>query len=264
MIARTVVAIGSLSVALVSAGCLSFYEIPVETPIHAKLDVTPFQRVLVAGFLAGGSNAIDPNTETARLLRSQLRTKSELRVIDADVLSLVDEVDKRRGTVPAASAAPEGGAAGQGAAANEPRIKTEQDLAAYQDILKDTEYWKKIGAEHQTPLIVTGSVLFTELQKSGMMSDLQQSVDQMGRPQYTEVKRYAELKGFALSPTFVFIDGRTGEQLYSESFHEEALYQQSQSTPALSSYFELMDKLLPGFLNTLSTQKIKGARFLIK
>jgi len=26
----------------------------------------------------------------------------------------------------------------------------------------------------------------------------------------------------------------------------------------------LMDKLLPGFLNTLSTQKIKGTRVLIK
>ena len=38
------------------------------------------------------------------------------------------------------------------------------------------------------------------------------------------------------------------------------LYPASQNTPALSSYFELMDKLLPNFLNTLSTQKIKGTR----
>ena len=52
--------------------------------------------------------------------------------------------------------------------------------------------------------------------------------------------------------------------LYSESFHEEALYQESQTTPALSSYFELMDKLLPGFLNTLSSQKIRGTRILLK
>ena len=252
MIARTAVAIGSLAVALSSAGCLSFYEIAVETPIHAKLDVSPFQRVLVAGFLSGGSKAIDPNTETARLLRSQLRTKSELRVIDSDVLSLVDEIDKLRGTPPPA------------AATDEPRIKTEKDLEPYEDIFKDAEYWKKLGAEHQSPLIVTGSVLFTELEKSGMVSNLQQSTDAMGRPLYTEVKRYAELKGYALTPKFVFIDGRTGEQLYAESFHEEALYPQSQSTPALSSYFELMDKLLPGFLNTLSTQKIKGSRILLK
>ena len=51
-------------------------EIPVETPIHAKLDTSGFQRVMVAGFLGGGTKAIDTNTETARLLRSQLRSKS--------------------------------------------------------------------------------------------------------------------------------------------------------------------------------------------
>jgi hypothetical protein len=36
------------------------------------------------------------------------------------------------------------------------------------------------------------------------------------------------------------------------------------NTPALSAYFELMDKLLPGFLSTLSTQRIRGTRTLIK
>jgi hypothetical protein len=42
------------------------------------------------------------------------------------------------------------------------------------------------------------------------------------------------------------------------------LYPSTQNTPALSAYFELMDKLLPAFLNTLSTQKIRGTRFLVK
>jgi hypothetical protein len=62
----------------------------------------------------------------------------------------------------------------------------------------------------------------------------------------------------------VFIDGRTGETLYSESFREEILYNASQNTPALSSYFELMDRLVPSFLSTLSTQKIRGSRILLK
>lgn len=258
MIARIAAAGASVVVAVTTAGCLSFYEIAVETPIHAKLDVTPFERVLVLGFLAGGSKTLDPNAETARLLRSQLRTKSELKIIDADVISLVEEVDRRRQAAgaPAAVAAPEN--------PDDPKIKDDKDLAAYEDIFKDAEYWKRIGAEHQSPLIVTGSVLFTEIAKSGQVSRLKQTVDSMGRPQYTEEREFANLKGYALTPKFVFIDGRTGEMLHSESFHEEALYQDTQNTPALSSYFELMDKLLPGFLNTLSTQKIRGSRFLLK
>ena len=255
MTARTAAAIVSLSVAAIAVnGCVSFYEIPVETPIHAKLDVSGFQRVLVAGFLSGGSNSIDPNTETARLLRSQLRTKSELKVVDAEVLSLVEEFDKRR----------PGGAPPQPDSSDEPRIKNEKDLAEYEKILTDTEYWKKIGEENQGALIVTGSILFTEVSKSGMVSKVGTQTDQYGRPSYGEVRSYSSMKGFSLAPTFVFIDGRTGQQLHKESFHEEQLYQEGQNTPALSSYFELMDKLLPGFLNTLSSQKIRGTRILIK
>ena len=253
MTARTAAPfVASVALALAAAGCMSFYEVPVETAIHAKLDVTPFQRVLVAGFLAGGTNAIDPNSETARLLRSQLRTKSQMRVIDADAIALVEEVDKRSGT-PTPSAT-----------SDEPKIKTDKDLEPYEKIFADAEYWKKLGEEYQSPLIVTGSVMFTEVAKSGMVSRLVQGVDQYGRPTTSEVRGFSSMKGYALAPKFVFIDGRTGAVLYSESFHEEALYQENQTTPALSSYFELMDKLLPGFLNALSSQKIRGTRMLLK
>lgn len=254
MTAKTVAAAASLAIALGSAGCMSFVEVPVETPIHAKLDTTPYQRVLVAGFLGGGSKAIDASTETARLLRSQLRSKSSLKVIDADVLQLVDEVDKRRQTpVPGDTAAPD-----------EPRIKNEKDLADYESILSDTAFWKKVGEEYQGALIVTGSVLFTEVTRNGMVSRPQAYTDQYGRQQVTERREYANQKGYSLAPKFIFIDGRTGQQLYSEGFHEEALYSETMNTPALSSYFELMDKILPGFLSTLSTQRIRGTRTLIK
>jgi hypothetical protein len=253
MTARTVAAAVSLAIGLVAAGCMSFVEVPVETPIHAKLDVTPFQRVFVAGFLGGGTKSIDASAETARLLRSQLRTKSSLKVIDADILQLVNEVDKNRQTPVAGDTA-----------LDEPRIKNEKDLEGYESILSDTAFWKKVGDEYQGPLIVTGSVLFMEVAKSGMVSRGRPYTDQFGRQQLEERREYANQKGFALAPKFVFIDGRTGAQLYSESFHEEALYSETQNTPALSAYFELMDKLLPGFLSTLSTQKIRGTRTLIK
>src|SRR3990170_6237050 len=80
----------SCALAVGVAGCASFYEIPIETPIAAKLDVSAFQRVFIAGFISGGTDDVDGNLETVRLLRSQLRMKSNLRVIDADVLPLID------------------------------------------------------------------------------------------------------------------------------------------------------------------------------
>src|SRR5204862_3257474 len=85
-LASSLVLAGSLAL----AGCAGFYEIPIETPIQAKMDVSAFQRVLVAGFISGGTDDVDANLETVRLLRSQLRSKSPLRVIEAEVLPLAE------------------------------------------------------------------------------------------------------------------------------------------------------------------------------
>ena len=76
------------------------YEIPIETPIQPKLDVTAFQRVLIAGFVAGGTDDVDTNQETVRLLRSQLRSKSSLRVIDADVMPLLEIAQEQSRSAP--------------------------------------------------------------------------------------------------------------------------------------------------------------------
>ncbi len=41
------------------------------------------------------------------------------------------------------------------------------------------------------------------------------------------------------------------------------LYSEEQKTSSLSSYFELMDRLLPNFLGVVSPQKIRGTRVLL-
>lgn len=259
MTAKTVVVLASVVLAAGASSCLRFYDITIETPIAAKLDVSSFQRVLILGFLAGGSKDVDPNTETVRLLRSQIRTRSDLQVIDSDVLSLVDEVDRRRlaaGEAPITDPAT--------IADDEPKIKSESDLQEYEAIFADVDYWKTIGEEYQAPLIITGSVLFTDVQRSGMVASSSETLDQYGRRSVTPSQRFENRRGYSLVPKFIFIDGRTGVQLYSESFREEALYSASNNTPPLSSYFELIDRLLPGFLSTLSTQRIKGTRTLLR
>src|SRR6476660_2579299 len=101
MSARNAAALASLAILLVLTACTGFYEIPIETPIQPKMDVSGFQRVLVAGFLSGGTEDVDANLETVRLLRSQLRSKSSLRVIEADVLPLVDLAREQEQPAPA-------------------------------------------------------------------------------------------------------------------------------------------------------------------
>src|SRR5215210_2598031 len=90
MTARSAATIVSVVLLAAVSGCTNFFEVPIETPISAKMDVTAFQRVLVAGFISGGSDDVDANLETVRLLRSQLRSKSPLRIIEAEVLPLAE------------------------------------------------------------------------------------------------------------------------------------------------------------------------------
>ena len=285
---RTLVPLGAgaLALTLLASGCVNFYEIPIETPIQAKLDLTPFQRVHVVGFIAGGSDDVDANLETVRLLRSQLRTRSGLRVIEADVLPLAEIAQElgKEGDEPAEAPAPApdnrpateksisdqelvdpAGHSPQGApAAAGPRVRDERSLAAFEPIFANVEYWKKLGEEFQQPLIVTGTVLFTPQSKSGMVQQTRETYDNVGRRIVVPTRGYMERKGYVLRPKFIFIDGRTGARIYSESFREERLYPSQQNVPALSSYFELMDDVIPRFLNVLSTQKVRGTRVLLK
>jgi hypothetical protein len=265
---RLVLAAVTAGVAVIVAACgADYYEIPIETPIQPKLDVSAFQRVLVAGFVAGGSEDVDANQETVRLLRSQLRTKSSLKVIDADILPLLEvaqdqaqpAADDSRNTSASGSA---GGPAPQ--APGPKNIKDEKDLEPYERLFANTAYWKRIGEEFQNPLIVTGTVLFTNRSTSGFVQRDQEVFDSLGRRRVMPVRTYMERKGFVLRPKFVFIDGRTGATMYSESYREEILYNAQQNTPALSSYFELMDRLVPSFLSALSSQKIRGTRVLLR
>ena len=244
----------SLAAVVLTAACTSYYEIPIETPIRPKLDVSAFQRVLVAGFVAGGTEDVDGNLETTRLLRSQLRTKSELRVIDADALPLVDVALDGR----------DAGSNGEEKAAAATPIKEDADLEEYEHVFANVEYWKRIGEEYQQPLIVTGTVMFAPQARSGIVQRDQEVYDSFGRRSVVPVRTYMERKGFVLKPKFIFIDGRTGTVLHSENYREEILYNANQTSPALSSYFELMDRLIPSFLSTLSSQRIKGTRILLQ
>ncbi|CAN5861776.1 hypothetical protein BH18ACI5_BH18ACI5_12010 [soil metagenome] len=291
MTARSAAAIASIAL-LCATGCTNFYEVPIETPIQAKLDVGPFRRVLVAGFISGGTDDVDANLETVRLLRSQLRSKTNLRVIEAEALPLVELAGEQAAKTAAAPAAaiapvvdpaalpptPPAGGTAPATAAEEPKpapsgnstnrdgstVRSKKDLEKYERIFADAAFWKKLGEEYESPLIVTGTVMFTPQQVNAFVNTQREVYDNLGRRQVIPVRTYMERKGFVLEPKFVFIDGRTGATIYAETYRRERLYSSNQTTPPLASYFELMDELLPDFLGALSTQKIRGTRILLR
>ncbi len=277
MTARNVAAIVStgLAVALLagSSACTSFYEIPIETPIQPKMDVSMFQRVLIAGFIGGGTDDVDANLETVRLAaqpaahevfaardRSRGPAARRHREGTGQRRSRPAAVPGRRRRWPAAGPQRR----------RHPRLttrrasatkKTSNAIRASLRTSRSGRSWARNIRDRSSSPARCSSRRSRRLATSRSSASISTS---SGAGASSSQRVYQERKGFTLQPKLIYIDGRTGATLYSETLREEILYNAQQNTPALSSYFELMDKLIPSFLNTLSTQKIRGTRMLVK
>lgn len=241
-----------VAAALLASGCASFVEVPVETPLQSKLDVSSFRRVLVAGFATDpGQTELDLSSETARLLQNQLRSQARLQVLEPDRPPLHDALERVRLRL------------------SEDGKLDKQERESYlleaDRVLQDAEYWRRLGEEYQAPLFVTGRLSFEEQNRSGFQADERVTRDpSTGRSRLVRGSRYLERKAFSLTADFLFVDGRTGQALHKEKFTEEVLYSEEQRTSPLSAYFELMDRLLPNFLGVLTPQRIRGTRVLLQ
>jgi hypothetical protein len=232
------------------AGCTSFVEVPVETPLQSKLDVSRFRRILIAGFVTDlRSSDVDLSAETSRLLQNQLRSNALIQVLEPDRPPLQDALDNILARLDE-----------EGSYASEEK---EQYSLEADRLLEDPEFWRKMGEEYQQPLIVTGKLGFESQNRSGFQTSERVVRDAGGAPRLVRGNRYMERRGFTLSADFYFIDSRTGELIHKERFTEEVLYGERQRISPLSSYFELMDRLLPNFLGVITPQRIRGTRVLL-
>lgn len=242
----------SLLVALLTGGCAGIVEVPVETPLQSKLDVSRFRRILIAGFVTDlDSTDVDLSAETARLLQNQLRSSTRLQVLEPDRPPLGEALGKVLEKL---------GEQGRYDKEEKEQFRLEADR-----LLQDPEFWRKMGEEYQEPLVVTGKLGFESQNRSGFQPEERVvRSPTTGRPALVRGNRYMERKGFSLSADFYFIDTKTGELLHKERFTEEVLYSEDQRVSPLSSYFELMDRLLPNFLGVITPQRIRGTRVLLR
>jgi hypothetical protein len=236
---------------LLLAGCGGVIEVPVETPLQSKLDVSRFRRILIAGFVTDlEPTDVDLSSETSRLLQNQLRSNTRLQVLEPDRPPLQDALERVLDQL---------GEQGRYNREEKDQFRLEADR-----LLQDPEFWRKMGEEYQQPLVVTGKLGFESQNRSGFQPEERVVRRADGRPSYVRGNRYMERKGYSLSADFYFIDTKTGETVHKERFTEEVLYSEDQRVSALSSYFELMDRLLPNFLGVITPQRIRGTRVLLR
>jgi hypothetical protein len=153
----------------------------------------------------------------------------------------------------------------QARAAGEDDISRQEWIDMEQDkLLYDKDYWRKLGEEYQEPLIITGKLRFASESRSGYVPAERYVRDSFGRPQAQRQNRFQERTGYVLSAELYFIDSSTGESIHRERFTEEVIYGAEEQVSALTSYFELMDRLIPNFLLVLSPQTFRGTRVLLR
>ncbi|MBI2833553.1 MAG: hypothetical protein HYX76_03895 [Acidobacteria bacterium] len=131
--ARWPVTAAAVVVALSVAGCgvTSTSRRPLPQPTRARAFVDTFDRILIAGFVAGHvsdrGHDLDINEETARLLRMTLRSKGGLDVIESQPLAL---------------------------------RRSESEANTEDAIFTDVPFWRRLAEEYREPLILTGAVIF--------------------------------------------------------------------------------------------------------
>ena len=250
--------LAACAAALSLSSCVSYYPIAIGVREEARLDVSDFNRVLVASFVTRTNQAVDLDTESMRLLRNQLRNKTDLHVVDADLPPLGDfsEVTlKETGQWEEFyRLQKESTEAGE-------RISLEEWIEFEQEkLLTDAEYWREVGEEYQEPLIVTGSLQLIEESRGSFVQESRDAERRGSPPQRTI---FQERTGYLLKADFYFIDGKTGQLIHRERFAEEVLYGPDERASGLSTYFELMERMLPQFLLILSPQEIRRSRVLL-
>ncbi len=141
-----------------AAGCAGMVEVPVETPLQSKLDVSRFRRILIAGFVTDlEPSDVDLSSETSRLLQNQLRSNTKLQVLEPDRPPLQEALSRVLEKL---------GEQGRYNKEEKEQFRLEADK-----LLQDPEFWRKLGEEYQQPLVVTGKLGFEVQDRSGFQPE---------------------------------------------------------------------------------------------
>jgi hypothetical protein len=217
---------------------------------------------LVPGFVTPDRREdLDLNVETTRLLRSQFRSKTSLHVIEsADILPLAEMATQS----PLTADGPNGTGESQTPRPGPIHVIDRADWQAREMIFANSTFWKRLGEEYLNPLILAGTVRFVPEALAGFTQRDREEFDPVARRRITTDRMDAQTTGYRLAATFVLTDGRTGVVLHADTFHEEVFYGRNQHIAALSCYFQLMDRIVPAVLTTVSDQTIRAPRVLLK
>lgn len=219
---------------LLLAACLpaaaGVKEVTIEVPVKQKIDVSDYESLMVANFICERNTQLDLDVEVVRYLRKLL-----LRTLKLDVA---------KGEAPTLPT-------GRGG----------------KSIFEVPDYWTDLGGRFDSDLILSGNVAFSTEDRSGYEQiDLRNYQGgyrrDMGYSPYNTRTIFIEQTGFFLNLEVHLLNGRTGEELYTDKFYQEIVYNGS-GPDDLSVFFMMMDKLAPQLTGIMAERKTRVTRYLL-
>lgn len=198
-------------------------ELPVSLPLPPRLKLEGVKTVLVASFLVNDSELIDVNRELVHFLRNEFRKHTAFEIQDITPPPAVPE-------------------------------QTLDDMAG------NAPFFRWLGHEHGSDLIVTGAMRYTKRDASGF-----EDVDIVSEATGQKVRqtRFVEREEFTFELDVLYFRGADGALLFRDRLRRQAVFQGAANDP-ISAFYELGNSIAGDVLSVIASRTRVDQRLLFK
>jgi hypothetical protein len=198
-------------------------ELPVTLPLPPRLKLDDVKTVLVASFLVNDSDLVDVNRELVRFLRGEFRKHTAFEIQNVMPPPAVPE-------------------------------QTLEDMAA------NAPFFKWLGHEHSSDVVVTGAMRYTRRDASGF-EDVDIVSDSTG--QKIRQTRFVEQEEFTFELDVLYFRGADGALLFRDRMRRQAVFRGSANDP-ISAFYELGNSIAGDVLSVIAPRTRTDQRLLFK
>jgi len=195
-------------------------EVQVKLPTSQKMETSGMSRLLVGGFRSNDHPDLDLERELNQLFRGLLRKSTKFEVLDVDPLPLPEQ--------------------------------------SIEEAIRNTAYWKRLGARFNADLVIGGTLDFTARDQSGF---IQEDVVSELTGHRMRRSRWVDREGFKMELGVYFFRGSSGELVYEDHFTEEAAFE-GKSNDELTVLHQLFERVAESTLGILTPRTKVETRYL--
>jgi hypothetical protein len=198
-------------------------ELPVALPVPPRLKLDGVKTILVASFLVNDSDLIDINREVVRFLRSEFRKHTAFEIQNI----------------------------------TPPPAVPEQTL---DEMAKNVEFFRSLGHEHGSDVIVTGAMRYMRRDASGF-----EDVDIVSETTGQKVRqtRFVEQQEFTFELNVLYFRGEDGSLLFRDRLQRQAVFRGTANDP-ISAFYELGNSIAGDVLSVVASRTRMDQRLLFK